>query len=122
MRSSSSPTFYDVVETSKAPVFASHSSARALAEHKRNMTDDMLRALAKNRGVIMINFNPPFLATEVAQASAAREEKLKPTVIRGELKRRGYSEGDIRKIMGENFIRVFAEVEKASRQMREKAE
>src|SRR5207248_9074711 len=41
----SDKTFYDVIATSKAPVFASHSSARALSNHKRNMTDDMLRAL-----------------------------------------------------------------------------
>src|ERR1700755_664009 len=49
-------TFYDVIETTKSPVIASHSSCRALANHTRNMTDDMLRAVAKNNGVVMINF------------------------------------------------------------------
>ena len=44
-------TFYDALEVSKAPVIASHSSCRAIDKHPRNMTDDMLRALAKNGGV-----------------------------------------------------------------------
>jgi membrane dipeptidase len=189
----SDETFWDVIETTKAPVFASHSSSRALAEHARNMTDDMLRAVAKNGGVVMINFNPPFLSTEVAKASAAQRERLRPQLdelrkrypeggpayaearralfradpipavswtrivdhidhvakvagidsvgigsdfdgissvpegmedvsklprIREELKRRGYSEGDIRKIMGENFMRVFAAVEKKARELK----
>src|ERR1051325_5277202 len=64
----SDKTFYDAVAVSKAPVFASHSSARALADNKRNMTDDMLRALAKNGGVVMVNFYPPFLSTEIGRA------------------------------------------------------
>lgn len=50
----SDKSFYDVLETSKAPVIASHSSVRAIAHHKRNMTDDMIKALAKNGGVIQI--------------------------------------------------------------------
>jgi membrane dipeptidase len=49
-------TFYDAVAISKAPVIASHSSARALTNASRNMTDDMLRAVAKNDGVVMVNF------------------------------------------------------------------
>ncbi|HKO56276.1 MAG TPA: dipeptidase [Thermoanaerobaculia bacterium] len=189
----SDKTFFDTVAVSKAPVFASHSSARALAEHKRNMTDEMLRALAKNGGVVMVNFYPVFLSTEAADASRARDEKLKdqlaalraqdpeegpvyekgrkalmaanplPPVpwtrivdhidyvvkvagidhvgigsdfdgigatpvgmedvsklpkIRAELKRRGYSKGDIDKIMGENFMRVFAAVERVSRELK----
>ena len=50
----SDKSFYDVVELSKVPVIASHSSVRAIAHHKRNMTDDMIKALAKNGGVIQI--------------------------------------------------------------------
>ena len=57
----SDKTFYDAVETSAAPVIASHSSCRALADVPRNMTDDMLRALAKNGGVVHINFFEGFL-------------------------------------------------------------
>ena len=50
----SDKSFYDVVELSKVPVIASHSSVRAIAHHKRNMTDDMIKTLAKNGGVIQI--------------------------------------------------------------------
>ncbi len=57
----SDKTFYDAVETSSAPVIASHSSCRALADVPRNMTDDMLRALAKKGGVAHINFFEGFL-------------------------------------------------------------
>ena len=57
----SDKTFYDVLENSAAPVIASHSSCRALDDVPRNMTDDMLRALAKNGGVVHINFFEGFL-------------------------------------------------------------
>lgn len=50
----SDKSFYDVIETSSSPVIASHSSVRAIAHHNRNMTDEMLKALAKNGGVIQI--------------------------------------------------------------------
>src|SRR5436853_2788904 len=62
-------TFYDALEVSKAPVIASHSSARAIANHPRNMTDDMLRALGKNGGVVMINYHAAFLSEEFRVAS-----------------------------------------------------
>jgi membrane dipeptidase len=54
-------TFWDVLRVTTKPVVASHSCARALSDHFRNLTDDMLRALAKNGGVIGINFAPGFL-------------------------------------------------------------
>jgi membrane dipeptidase len=186
----SDKTFYDAVAVSKAPVIASHSSSRALANVPRNMTDDMLRALAKNGGVAQVNFYPVFLSDDVAKANKERNEKLKPAIaelkakdpsegpayeagvkalmeanplpkvsytaivdhidhmvkvagidhvgigsdfdgigntpegmedvshlpaIREEMKRRGYSESDIRKVMGDNFMRVFAEVERVAR-------
>ena len=185
-------TFWNVIETTRAPVIASHSSARALAGHKRNMTDDMLRAMAKNHGVVMVNFYPVFLSDEVARASRERDTKLAPQIaelkakdpdegevynkglkelmdanpipkipytlivdhidhivkvagidtvgigsdfdgipgtptgmedvsklpaIRSELERRGYSKGDIDKVLGENFMRVFAEVERVAKEM-----
>jgi membrane dipeptidase len=62
-------TFYDALAITKAPVIASHSSARAIANHPRNMTDDMMRALAKNGGVIMINYHAAFLSEEFRVAS-----------------------------------------------------
>jgi len=49
-------TFWDAIATTKAPVIASHSSARALVNAPRNMTDDMLRAVGKNGGVVQVNF------------------------------------------------------------------
>jgi len=57
-------TFWDVIELTKFPIVASHSCARALSNHHRNMSDEMLKALAKNGGVIGINFYPGFLNAE----------------------------------------------------------
>jgi membrane dipeptidase len=57
----SDKTFWDAIAVSKAPVIASHSSARALCNAPRNMTDDMLRAVAKNGGVVDVNFFSGFL-------------------------------------------------------------
>jgi membrane dipeptidase len=57
-------TFWDALEVSRAPLIASHSSSRALANVPRNMTDEMIVALAKKGGVIQVNFNCGFLTTE----------------------------------------------------------
>src|SRR5258706_832968 len=62
-------TFYDTLKVSAKPVIASHSSCRALTDMPRNMTDDMLRALAKNGGVVGINFYPGFISDKPAEAS-----------------------------------------------------
>src|SRR6201987_5848403 len=62
-------TFWDAIATTKAPVIASHSSARALSNHPRNMTDDMLRAVAKNGGVVDVNFYSGFLDENYRKAS-----------------------------------------------------
>jgi membrane dipeptidase len=64
----SDKTFYDAIATTKAPVIASHSSCRAIANSPRNMTDDMLRTLSKNGGVVMINYNASFLSEEFRTA------------------------------------------------------
>jgi membrane dipeptidase len=61
-------TFWDALETSKAPLIASHSSCRALANVPRNMTDEMIVALAKKGGVIQINFNCGFVSQRAADA------------------------------------------------------
>lgn len=62
----SDDTFFDCVRCSKAPVVSTHSCCRALAHHRRNMTDDMLRAIAAVDGVIQINFYPLFLSDDFA--------------------------------------------------------
>ncbi len=188
----SDKTFYDVLETTRAPVIASHSSARALTNIPRNMSDEMLRALARNGGVVMVNFGSWFVDQNYADAVAQRRERLGPQLdalraryandplrlreeterllrehpiprpplsrlidhidhivkvagidhvglgsdfdgvdslpeglddcsklplITYELLKRGYSERDIKKILGENFLRVFARAEEVARQM-----
>ncbi len=65
-------TFWDAIETTKAPVIASHSSARALVDAPRNMTDDMLRAVAKNRGVVQVNFFDGFIDEDYRKALMAQ--------------------------------------------------
>src|SRR5262249_48791434 len=60
----SDKTFYDVLETSKAPIFASHSSCRAICNAARNMTDQMIKDLAAKGGVIQINYHVGFLRQE----------------------------------------------------------
>jgi membrane dipeptidase len=67
----SDATFFDAIETSRAPVIASHSSTRAIADHPRNMTDKMLEALAQNGGVIMINFYPAYIDETARDATRA---------------------------------------------------
>ena len=187
-------TFYDAIETSRAPIIASHSSARALANHPRNMTDDMLRAIAKNGGVVMVNFYDGFLdprKVEFNKVANAKAEELRKQYVndpkRGEeeykkweaanapartplsllvdhidhvakvagidhvgigsdfdgipltgspagmedisklpnltfeLMKRGYSDADVKKVLGENFLRVMAEVERVAAQMQAKA-
>lgn len=57
----SDKTFYDALAVSRAPMIASHSSCRALCDHPRNMTDDMIKALADKGGVIQINYEKSFL-------------------------------------------------------------
>jgi membrane dipeptidase len=64
--------FWDAIATTKAPVIASHSSARALVNAPRNMTDDMLRAVAKNGGVVQVNFFSGFLDEDYRKAVEAQ--------------------------------------------------
>ncbi|HEV2861142.1 MAG TPA: dipeptidase [Pyrinomonadaceae bacterium] len=73
----SDKTMSDVLDVSKAPVIASHSSARVFSNHKRNVPDDLLKRIARNGGVVMINFYPVFLDERVRTASLARDERLK---------------------------------------------
>ncbi len=73
-------TFWDTIATTKAPVIASHSSARALVNAPRNMTDDMLRAVAKNGGVVQVNFFNGFIDQNYWDASRAQRKEHEAAV------------------------------------------
>lgn len=164
----SDETFADVIEVTRAPVIASHSSARALTNVPRNLTDDMLRAVARNGGVVMVNFYNGFINTEYARPGMARPTKSASTATLGmlmahfehiirvagidhvgigsdfdgvdgelptgmedvsklptityELLRGGHSEDDVRKVLGENLLRVMARNEEVARQLRKAGE
>ena len=183
-------TMADVFEISKAPVIASHSSARAIANHTRNLNDDELRAIAKNGGVVMVNFYDGFIDPKKAEVTfngRAKEEEFKlqfpndPERVKAEMKqwrsqykfdktplsvlvdhiehiiktagidhvgygadldgipldappvgledvskypvityellKRGHSEADIKKILGENLLRVMKQCEVVAKEM-----
>jgi membrane dipeptidase len=192
----SDKTFYDALEVSKAPLIASHSSCRALCNHVRDMSDDMIKALAAKGGVIQINYEKSFIdqaykdAYEketggvvahmdeltknchndeacISREMAKMQQKLTaegklPHVswerivdhidhavklvgpdhvglgsdfdgadmpegmencsmlpkITEALLRKGYSEADIRKILGENTLRVMEQAERVSKELR----
>jgi membrane dipeptidase len=191
----SDKTFYDALEISKAPLMASHSSCRALCDHVRDMSDDMIKALAAKGGVIQINYEKSFIDQGYKDAYAkatggvvelfaqikktcgddescfGREQAKIEQKLMGEgkiphvsweriidhidhavklvgadhvglgsdfdganmpegledasklpkiteaLLRKGYSETDIRKILGENTLRVLEQAEKVSREL-----
>ncbi|MBB5328078.1 dipeptidase [Tunturiibacter gelidoferens] len=73
----SDKTFWDVIATTRTPVIASHSSARALTHAARNMTDEMLLAMKKNNGVVMVNFFPAFIDENWRRAWNAQESERK---------------------------------------------
>jgi membrane dipeptidase len=96
----SEKTFYDAIETSRTPVICSHSCARSLCDHPRNLRDDQLRALARNGGVVGVNFYSGFLSQSFydgkqdadrrdGEARAAVREKFRDdlAVMDRELKR-----------------------------------
>lgn len=186
----SDDTMRDVLEISTAPVIYSHSSARKFSDHPRNVPDDILKSVAKNGGVVMINFYPAFIDQRFLDEDRARDTRLEaeikainekyktdqprlneemrkfyaanpiynppytrivdhidhirdiagidyvgigsdydgvpslPDGLNGaedlalvtyEMLRRGYSEKDILKVLGENFMRVFEKTEQVAR-------
>lgn len=144
----SDKTFFDVLDVTRAPVIASHSGVDAIKEHARNMSDEMLRALAKNGGVIQIDgvlkYIDPVVRSQTplsvfidhidhairlagadhvgigmdysptAGAPLGLEDCSKYGVITYELLRRGYSERDVRKVLGENTLRAMEEAERVA--------
>jgi membrane dipeptidase len=156
-------TFWDALETSKAPLVASHSSMRAIAGHARNMTDDMVRALGAKGGVVMINYSVGFLSNERFQAQQRNvpvaelprvswekivdhidhavklvgaahvglgsdfdgttvpdgmEDVSKLPKITAALLAKGYSEQDVKNILGENILRLLERVDAVGRELR----
>ncbi len=180
----------DVLHVSTAPIIASHSGARGVNDHTRNVPDDILKRVAKNGGVIMINFYPSFLDARTNTEENDRAKRLKPQLdalkeqhkdnqgayneverkllaenpiyiapymrivdhidhikqvagidyvgigsdfdgvpflpagmngmedlplVTYEMLRRGYSEQDILKVLGGNFMRAFAQAEKVAK-------
>jgi len=159
----SDKTFWDALETSKAPLVASHSSLRSISGHPRNMTDDMITALGAKGGVIMINYSTSFLSNElyeaglknVAQAERPRvswekivehidravklvgathvglgsdfdgttvpdgmEDASQLPKITAALLAKGYSEQDVKNILGENILRLLEKVDAVGREIR----
>src|SRR5262249_19351738 len=73
----STDTMLHVLRVTRAPIIASHSSARALADHPRNVPDDVLKLLKDNGGVVMINFYSRFVVPEAARARKGMVEKAR---------------------------------------------
>jgi membrane dipeptidase len=94
-------TMNQALDVSQAPIIFSHSSARALADHPRNVPDEVLKRMAKNGGVVMVNFYPGFIVPEAAkrglagmahyrelkQKFAGDDEKTRSEKVRAEMKR-----------------------------------
>ena len=87
----SDKTFYRTLIITRAPVIASHSSARALCDAPRNMTDDMLRAVTNNGGVVMVNFYSGFISQAYRDAQKAQKPEVDQATA--ELKARFKAEG-----------------------------
>ena len=101
----SDKTFYDALATSKAPVFASHSSCRALCDAPRNMTDDMIRDLAQHGGVIQINSHVNFLSQELMDYEAAHKEVR--DAMNDEVHKRCGKDEACADVVGQEVVRDF---------------
>jgi membrane dipeptidase len=73
-------TFYDALEVSTAPIIASHSSTRAISNHTRNLTDDMIKALAAKNGTMQINFDCAYLSQRYLDASKPLMDAMQPRI------------------------------------------
>jgi len=106
----SDKTFADAIAVSKAPVFASHSSCRALCIAPRNMTDDMIRDLAKHGGVIQINYHVGFLSQEFRDFEKAHPEAEKE--IHDEVDKRCGNNEACKLTTGDQVVRDFMQAGK----------
>jgi membrane dipeptidase len=100
-------TFYDALEVSQAPLIASHSSCRALCDAPRDMTDDMIKALAAKGGVIQINYHIGFLSQQFRDAENANPQLDKD--MEAEVKKRcgGDTDEGCATIEGEKVLREY---------------
>jgi membrane dipeptidase len=98
-------TFYDVLATSQAPMLASHSSCRALDDMPRNMTDDMIKALAAKGGVMQINYHVGFLSQDYATAAKANPEIFKAVEV--ETKKRCGDDEACQLIEADKLVREY---------------
>jgi membrane dipeptidase len=106
----SDKTFEDALAVSKAPLLASHSSCRAICQAPRNMTDDMMRSLAKHGGVIQINYHVGFLSQEYRDYEKAHPEIQKE--IEAEIKKRCGENEACKLTTGDQVVRDFMEAGK----------
>jgi membrane dipeptidase len=106
----SDKTFYDALESSKAPVFASHSSCRSICQAPRNMTDDMIRDLAKHGGVIQINYHVGFLSQEFRDFEKTHPEAEKE--IHDEVDKRCGNNEACKLTTGDQVVREFMQAGK----------
>jgi membrane dipeptidase len=96
-------TFYDALAISQAPMIASHSSCRALCDHPRDMTDDMIKALASKGGVIHINYYMGFLSQEYRDAMKSNSDLDKQ--MQAEIEKRCGKNEDCQLREGDNLVR-----------------
>src|SRR5438876_3239872 len=109
----SDKTFYDALEVSKAPLFASHSSCRAICDAPRNMTDQMMKDLAAKGGIVQINYHVGFLSQEFRNAEKADPE-INKAISAEVTKRCGDNEG-CQLIEGDRLTREYVEQGKLPR-------
>jgi membrane dipeptidase len=102
----SDKTLLDVLEISEAPVFASHSSCRALCASPRNLSDHLIRAIAAKDGLIDVNFHVGFLSQEFVDYEAAHPEVGKEA--EAEAKRRSGENGARELVEWDRIVREFA--------------
>ncbi|MGV3556703.1 dipeptidase [Larkinella arboricola] len=103
----SDSTFYDVIRLSKVPIIASHSGAKAVCDHPRNLTDDMLKALAKNGGVVQLNLLSDYVKT--IPPSPEREAAQKALFEKWGVKDRRSMMGAMSKLSEEDQQKARAE-------------